>query len=294
MPKYSVQDLVSHLRRLGLNEGDTVLVRASLSKVGEIDGPGKRSEKILEALLSAVGEEGTILALSFTKAFLFPNKHPDYIFSSKTPPISGGLANVMVNWPTSIRSHHPTNSFVAIGKKAEIILQGHDERAPCFFPLEKLIELNGKMVLIGCVDESPGFSTVHLAQHHLQLSTKTIFKKLLSVRYIAKNGEIALFRKRDYPGCSMGFYRFYSQYVREGKLLTGWVGDAYSIAIKAAEAYEIEYAALKRNPKAALCFNRDCEFCRGGVYYNLSDWPGFYFRHIPKIIRKLWEYSSGN
>lgn len=287
----SINDLIKHLRCLGLQEGDTVLVRASVRKIGDVLDDNKRSnasEKFIHALLSVVGNEGTIVALSFTKAFLFPKKNKDYIYSSVTEPITGGFASAMVNWPGSMRSNHPSNSFVAIGKHANDIIKDHGEKATCFHPMAKLIDHDGKMLLVGCVSESPGFSTVHLAQDHLGLSVKSLFSNKLGVYYRDKDGRVKLFKKKDIPGCSMGFYKFYSYYVKEGMLRTGWVGQAYSVSIKAKAAYEIERELLSTDPKIALCDDPACESCRGSLYYNLSDWPAFYFRYTFQIINKIF------
>jgi hypothetical protein len=64
----------------------------------------------------------------------------------------------------------------------------------------------------------------------------------------------------------------------------GRVGDAYSLAIKAADAYRIERALLSRNPRFALCDNPGCVFCRGSLYYNLGDWPVYYLWRVPSIL----------
>jgi aminoglycoside N3'-acetyltransferase len=288
MSEYKIEELTKQLRLLGLSEGDRVLIRASLKKIGEIEGNGNTPNKVIEAFLSAVGESGTIIALSFTKTFIFPKRHTDYVYSSSTPAITGGLANAMIKWPGAVRSKHPSNSFVAIGRDAKYILSEHDENATCFSPIAKLLELNGKMVLVGCVKDSPGYSTVHFAQNRLNLSTKTILKNVYGVYYRKENGAMALFKKTDIPGCSEGFSKFYSHYVKEGYLKTGFVGDAYSALINVTDAYNIEYDLLKKNPKIALCDNQNCIFCRAGVYYNKIDWTGFYLRMFPILLKKVY------
>jgi aminoglycoside N3'-acetyltransferase len=194
----------------------------------------------------------------------------------------------MVNWPGSVRSAHPSNSFVAIGKYANDLLKDHNEKTSCFYPMNKLLALDGKMILIGCVKESPGFSTVHLVQDHLKLSTKSLFSKIFGVYYMQEDGCLGLFRKKDIPGCSMGFANFYAHYVSEGKLRMGWVGDAYSIGIMAKDAYDIEYALIKKDPKIALCDSPHCESCRGSLFYNISDWPLYYAGNISRICKKFF------
>jgi aminoglycoside N3'-acetyltransferase len=281
---YTTEDIAEQLRALGIHEGDTVLARGSVRSIGTIFGPGRPREKVIRALLSALGAEGTLVGLAFTRTFLFPRKHREYVFDRHTPPTTGGFASAMVEWPGSVRSGHPSNSFVAIGRNAELILNGHDERAGCFSPIERLLELDGKMLAMGIPPENPGFSTVHLAQFHLGLSTRSIMANRLGVHFVRPDGSVGVFRKRDVPGCSRGFHKFYAHYVRQGKLEIGRVGDAYSLAIKAADAYRIERALLSRNPRFALCDNPGCVFCRGSLYYNLGDWPVYYLWRVPSIL----------
>jgi aminoglycoside N3'-acetyltransferase len=288
MSRYTLEQIADHLRTLGVKAGDVLLVRASVRKIGEIEGQDKKSDQLIKALLMAVGETGTIVSLSFTKTFVFPKRHRDYVYSRYTPATSGGLANAMIHWPGAVRSLHPSNSFVAIGQGAADILKGHDENTTCFFPMEKLLIQDGKMILIGCIEDSPGYSTVHLAQDRLKLSTRTIFKNRFGVYFQKENGTVSLFRKKDFPGCSMGFSNFYTYYVKAGQLKIGFVGDAYSALIKARTAYNIEYDLLKKDPTIALCNNENCEFCRGGVYYNMGTWPRFYLRKLPVIISRIY------
>lgn len=273
---------------LGLDKGDVVLARVSLRKLGNVEG--NRAEVFIRALLEVVGPEGTIAALAFTRFFRSPGKYKDYIFDLTTPPYTGGFAAALVNWPGALRSPHPTNSWVAFGKSANVLLAGHDETASCFFPIKRLMDLGGKLILVGCVADSPGFSTVHYAQEQQGLSGRNIHAGRQGV-YFRKNSEVRLFKRKDIPGCSKGFHNFYGYYVSEGILNVAYVGDAYSIAASARDIYKIEYNLLKQNPKIALCDDPYCFHCRGSLLYNLSDFILFYLRlarlYLIKAVRML-------
>ena len=277
MSEYNIKDLAKGLRLLGINKNDVVLVRASLSKIGIVGG--RRSETFIRALIETVGQKGTIAALTFTRVFRSPKKKKNYVFESTTPPVTGGFASAMLNWKGAVRSCHPTNSWVAIGKYADKLLSGHDENTSCFFPIKALMDLEGKLILVGCVSDSPGFSTVHYSQYQLGLSTRNINSCREGV-YMRLGSTLKLFKRKDIPGCSKGFHNFYGNYVRAGLLKTAFVGDAYSISINARDAYKIEYSLLKQNPKKALCKDLDCKHCRGSLKYNLIDFPKFYLRKI--------------
>lgn len=275
MNKYTVEDLASDLCNLDLRSGDIVLVRAALRKLGDVEG--NRAEVLIRALLEVVGVEGAILGLAFTTFVQFPERHPKYVVDSSTPLYSGGFAAALTAWPGAIRSSHPTNSWVGIGQAAEEILREHDEGKACFYPIKTLMDMSGKLALIGCVSDSPGFSTVHYAQLELGLSRKSIKSGKEGV-YFRKNGQVRLFTRDDVPGCSRGFHRFYGDYVKRGILKTAFVGDAFSICADADRAYKIEYDILSKNPKYALCDDPLCSTCRASWFYNLGDMLPYYVR----------------
>jgi aminoglycoside 3-N-acetyltransferase len=285
--KYTVDDLVRGIKGLDIKRGDTVLVRAALRAIGDIDQNQKRSIALLQALLDVVGAEGTIVGLAFNRPSLFPKKNENSIITAQTPPMNGGLAIEMVNWPGAMRSQHPTNSFVAIGRLAGELVMGHDETATCFHPMKKIIEYDGKLILVGCVRSSPGFSTTDFALEELGFATRSISSGWQGV-YYERDHEVRLFKRKDVPGCSRGFYKMYSHYVREGKLRTGFVGDAYSVTINARDAFEIDTRILKENPKYTLCDRPDCFCCRGSRLYNKSDMPKYYISQAIPILRFLW------
>jgi aminoglycoside 3-N-acetyltransferase len=269
--------LVSGLAALGLDAGDTVLVRAALKAIGETAEPVATA--LIAALLDVLGPEGTVVGLSFTPASPVWRKDNSYIFRPSQPSLTGGFAAAMTEWPGAARSRHPTNSFVAIGARAVELLADHDHRTPCFYPMNKIVEWKGKMVLVGCAASSPGFSTVHLAQEHLGLSTQTVFPGMFGTLF-EHDGEIDWFRRLDEPGCSMGFSKFYADYVRTGLLRIANVGDAYSLGVPAAPAYALERSLLENDRTAALCDRRDCFACRGIWRYNWRDLPTYWLKAL--------------
>lgn len=283
-----INSLVDDLGRLGIAKGDVVLVRASLKKIGI---PGERiGETLVNTLLNAVGDEGTIVGLTFTRNFFLPRIDKKYIFNAQTPSTSGGFTGAMLAHPKAVRSMHPTNSYVAIGRDAHAILDHQDESSTCFSPIEKIVDMDGKMILIGCVFNSPGFTTVHLAQEKLGLSSRSILKGLIGV-YYQKDSQIKLFKKRDFGGCSDGFYKLYSHYVRNEKLICGEIGNAYSIGIKAKDAYTIDYNVIKNDNKYPLCDNPRCFSCRGTWWYNKSDMVKYYLINMVGVIKRF-RYQS--
>lgn len=267
IPSLHTDACVSQLQALGLARGDTVLVRAATSAIGTVSGENNRPDFLTDAILETIGPEGLLLGLSFSKSdwiFRFPKKEP---YDTGEPAVTGGLVAAMLRRPHAYRSDHPTNSFVAMGEGASAFLADHDAEAACFAPIRKLIARRGKMMLIGCEQTSPGFSTVHLVQHDLGLDTRTWMGLILGRRYLAKDGSVRWYRKKDVPGCSMGFGKFYEPYRAEGILREGKVGEANGLLIDAAAAYDVEHGIVSRDPTAALCDRDCCMTCRLGWFY---------------------------
>lgn len=283
---YSIEKLKNDLENLGITKGDTVLVRADLGVIGKIET--KKREDYINFILEVVGEEGTIVGLSFTSGF-FIKKNKNDFFDGKNKSYTGAFANTMLSHPKAIRSTHPTNSYVAIGKNAQYILENHDENSGAYEPIRKIVELSGKMILIGCVESSPGFTTTHLAEVDLGLHKRIIFPTLNRV-YYKKNDEIKLFKRKDLGSCSSTFYRFYGHYVKNELLQQGYIGNAYSILIDAKKAFDLDLKILESNPKITLCENPSCMLCRARRWDNLIDMPMFVVRNIiPKIVRKVFK-----
>ena len=276
------QDLAAALHKLGVFEGDTLLVRADLGEIGRL--ATKNRMDYLNALIAAVGSEGTIIGLSFT-AGSFLKRDKKNIFDGTNKSYTGAFANLMLTHPSAIRSMHPTNSYVAIGKNAMKIIEGHNENSGAYEPIRRLIALNGKMLLIGCVDKSPGFTTTHLAEVDLGLH-KRIIAPWLTTCFYKKGKDVFLFKRIDLGSCSSTFYRFYGYYVYEKKLIQGYVGNAYTVMIDARAAYETDLKVLNKHPKITICDNPDCFLCRARRWDNLKDAPLFWLRKSVRLIKR--------
>ncbi|MCK4348933.1 MAG: AAC(3) family N-acetyltransferase [Thermoplasmatales archaeon] len=261
---YTKEDIIRSLHELGLRKGDVCVARAALREIGNVHS--KRSAIVLDALLDTVGKDGTIVALTFTNAYRLPlNPHnPKYVFTKDTPTYAGGFSKECLSRPDAIRSRHPVTSFCAIGKDAHFILDGHDEKSSCYEPIGRVIEKKGKLLLIGAMDTSPGFTTVHWAQWLLGFATKSIDKNKTGAYYYDKDGQKKLYIREDIGGCSRGFYNFHNHYRKAGILSEGYIGDAPCMLIEGEKALAIEMALIKSDPCFPLCNYPACRMCRIG------------------------------
>lgn len=277
-----VASIVDDLAAMGVSLGDTVVVRADMGAVGRI-----RRQDFLDALLMAVGSEGTVVGLAFTEASFIKRANPSAPFTPATPSYAGSLPNTMLAHPEAKRSSHPVCSFVAIGKDARQIVAGHGPDSPSYEPIRRVIAANGKMLLIGCVASSPGFTTTHLAEYDLGLHRRIIMPWLSNVYYIDENGATRLFRLRDGGLCSKSFVKFYSLYVESGILQTGHVGQAYSALVPAAEAYKVDRTKLAKEPRFNVCGDPDCFICNMRRWDRIQHVPLFLIRNSRRIFRRM-------
>ena len=272
-----INDLVS----IGLKEGDIVLVRADLSKVGRLEE--KNKNVYLESILEVIGVSGTLVGLAFTKDYMF-RINQDYIFDGTNNSYIGAFANLMLTHDKSKRSTHPTNSYVAIGRYADAITSNHTEKSGAYEPIRKLIELNGKMLLIGCVNSSPGFTTTHLVEIDLGLYKRIIFPTINRVLF-KKDNKIKLFKRKDLGACSASYMNMYAHYIKNESLYTGFIGNAFSILISAKDAYDIDLSIAKNNPKFNICDNDKCFMCNTRRWDRLHKAPLYWIKLILHYIK---------
>lgn len=138
----SKQDVVEGLRLLGLTKGDLVQVHSSLSAFGHVEGG---AETVVDALLAAVGPEGTVMVPTF-------NHGSEDIFDLRTSPsTNGAITNALRLRPEAHRSMHPTHPYAAIGPLAALLTSEHLHVGTFGLrsPLGKLAALGGKVLLLG-------------------------------------------------------------------------------------------------------------------------------------------------
>ena len=170
---------------------------------------------------------------------------------------------MMVRHSEAVRSTHPTNSFVAIGRYAKLILSGHDEKSSAYAPVGKIIQMNGKMALVGTVNntENPAFLTGHYYERELGLYRRSMLRFLGSVYYM-KGGKKLKYRRSDPGLCPRPASKLYAKYLMNEILLQGYIGNAYSILTNAVDAAKIDREYRQKYPrKLTICRDLSCINC---------------------------------
>ena len=277
----SRKEIQNNLIQSGIKSGDILFVKASLRNMGKINS--RNRDDYLSAFLDVLGPEGTLIAPSYTDcSFLF--RDPNKIFNLSLKSDSGALSNLMLTHPDAYRSSHPTNSCVAIGKYSKDILLSHTPKSGAYDPFKSIIEMNGKIALIGCGTNNPGFPTVHYAEVELGYHKKLIFPSLNTI-YYKDNNSTTLFKRKDLGSCSSTFGRFYEFYINNELLTQTQIGNAYSLIISAADAYAIDKTILKKYPRITICDSKNCSHCNARRWDNLHKLPAFI---VHRLLKKLF------
>lgn len=179
LPLTTEDDIYEGVRDLGVAPGDTVIAHVAMSEFGFVAGG---ATAVVDALRRAVTDEGTLVMPTMTKQCADPRHWPDDRFEEyrdeiieALPPFRpevtpargmGVVPECFRNYPDTVRSQHPDVSFAAWGADADYVVADHeyDYGLGRNSPLEKVYELDGKVLLLG-VDHHDCNTSLHLAQY---------------------------------------------------------------------------------------------------------------------------------
>ena len=156
-------DLVRDLVAIGVRRGDLLMVHSSLRSIGFVDaGP----ETVVEALLRAVGPEGTLVVPTFTYPF---TQDPTFVFDPvHTPSGMGAISEAARRRPEARRSIHLAHSVAAIGSLAETIATSGGASAwDADSPMRQVFDRNGRYLLLGVPYQN--LTAMHLCEVWLGL-----------------------------------------------------------------------------------------------------------------------------
>jgi aminoglycoside 3-N-acetyltransferase len=148
-------ELTTQLLELGITPGAVLLVHASFSTVGPLEGG---PPALISSLRLAIGPDGTLVMPSMTD----DDDHP---FDPRTTPClgMGVLADTFWRLPGVKRSDSP-HSFAAVGPEAARITADHPLDVPHGLnsPVGRVYQLDGQVLLLGVGHNAN--TTIHLAE----------------------------------------------------------------------------------------------------------------------------------
>ncbi|MEA2647398.1 MAG: aminoglycoside 3-N-acetyltransferase [Chloroflexota bacterium] len=247
----TVAELAADLRRLGVREGDLLMVHASLRRIGPVEG---RAEGVVRAIERAVGPDGTMMMiLGSDDPFDWVNKHPeaeraalladaepfDYLATPVLPEV-GTLAEVVRTLPGTVVNDHPDARFAARGRRAAELLAGvpWDDYYGGGSPLDRLVRWGGRILRLGANPDT--VTALHHAEWLAEVPNKMRVVRHRRVRR-GEGAEIVRIDTLDdeegivdYPGEDY-FAVILKAYLGDGRGATGRVGEAESELIDAAD-----------------------------------------------------------
>jgi aminoglycoside 3-N-acetyltransferase len=295
MADISRKSIVQDFYNLGVVKGDIIFITSDLYSVGLYYKNKKETLKEwIEILLEVVGEKGCIIMASYTDTFFRFQKDKNIIFNRYSKTNVGPLSNFLIDDPRSVRSKHPTNSCIGIGYEVEKILDDHDENSLSYSVLGKIIEQNGKFLLIGTLDKKNAPQTMHYAQEVLGYTLQTPYKGLFQTYYEDDKKSLKIFTRKDYGGCSRGAYALYGTLIVNNAIFFGFIGNAYSAIMDGKKSFEVILEVLKKNRKLIRCEDKNCTDCYGNIHTNGFKVIPHYLRKILRIIKSGQIIKKGN
>ena len=148
--KYTSQDIIDAMSRMGVKSGDVVCIHASMKEFYNFQGT---AQELIDAITNFLTPEGTLMmpAMPFNDLrFVDLDK---YIFDPQNAKTAAGhLAETFRNYPGVYRSINIQHSVCAWGKHAEWLTQDHHKGHNCwdeYSPYFRMSQLNGIVVNLG-------------------------------------------------------------------------------------------------------------------------------------------------
>ncbi|MFC3749296.1 aminoglycoside N(3)-acetyltransferase [Paenibacillus sp. GCM10012306] len=175
----TVETLAEDFRRLGVQEGMTLIMHSSFKSLGEWVAGGPVA--VILALEEVLGEEGTLVMPTHSSDLSDPSGWsrppvPEAWWTSiremmpaYDPDMTllrgmGVIPDTFRKQKGVKRSSHPVHSFAAWGKHRDVIIDGHglDFGLGEHSPLARIYDLNGSVLLLGV--ENLNNTSLHLAE----------------------------------------------------------------------------------------------------------------------------------
>jgi aminoglycoside 3-N-acetyltransferase len=264
-PKVSPDELTEGFQRLELNEGDSVMMHASLESFGEVDGG---AAMVLHRLLGVLGKGGTLMMPTFTSVTRHSTTHDDYAkpgcwcegkedrhipFIPELQPDKniGSISHRLCSWPASRRSRHPAYSFAAVGKHTDELVREYAPLDP-LLPIKKFLGHDPLVLMVGTeLDSTPA---IHVAEE------KRIASKFVKERALTVSSKGTVWVDVKALGCSKGFGKLHA-HLSPKEYTETKIGLALIKIYPMRKLIDSALALLDTRPRGLVCDNRTCLSC---------------------------------
>jgi aminoglycoside 3-N-acetyltransferase len=235
--------LVDEFKKIGIKEGDSILVHCSLSKIGFVnDGP----KTVVDALVEVVGNSGTLLFPTFSAAGRNKTHLEEQPFFDikNTPSQMGAITEYFRKLTNVSRSFHPTDSVAASGPLAEYFTNSHFGQLTPYnenSPFRKLCNKNGKILMLGTTLNG-ACTNLHTLEDAVDFRYPVYDEKIFDVKMIDVNGDESMMKTKvhnpDYSA-KRNCDALKPMFEKESVLINGSVGEASCMLIDANKMLEV-------------------------------------------------------
>jgi aminoglycoside 3-N-acetyltransferase len=260
---FSRHELADDFRRLGVTAGDTVMVHASVRAVGPIAGG---PDQIHLALKDALTPAGTLMMYASCpehydevgRGNLTAEQERDVLqklpafdaLTARSQRDNGTLVEFLRTYPESIVNDHVAR-FVCWGRNAGTLLSqqpwsyafGHGSA------LERFVQLNGKILLLGCDHDTVTF--LHYAEHILDVPGKRVARFVVPINV---NGQRVWRQMEEFDSSGEGahpawpdrfFARIVDAYLERTANAGGRVGNAAAFLVDSRGLLDFALEAMR-------------------------------------------------
>ncbi len=265
-------DIERGLRELGLANGDRVLLHSSVVSVGELEGG---ADALIDAFLTVIGKEGTLLAPCFAALGIVPE--------------------TLKKRPGAVISPCPVGTVVALGRDAEALCRDHwipDSPHAEDTPYGRLAERGGFICLFGVDQDRNTFL------HGIEARLKLPYLGEVSEKFTTPDGTVREKTWHYYPGPHRDFIGLDHRLLAAGAMRIGRIGNAEVRLMPAAELLKVGLEIGSEHPDFVLCDNPECADCtkqRAALFsariasesFKLSASSQLAGRYVDEIVEQL-------
>jgi aminoglycoside 3-N-acetyltransferase len=186
----TTEELIKNLQKIGIQPGDSVLVHSSLSRIGHLkDGP----KTFVDALIAAVGDEGTILMPTSPNNVFQLNyiRNTPFFDVLNSPSKTGAITEYFRKLPNAVRSLHPTEPVSAVGKLAKYYTKDHFNQLTPYnknSPFYRVSEQKGKILYVGVTLSMAG-TNLHTLEDAVDFKFPVYYKDEFEIDVIDEKGQ---------------------------------------------------------------------------------------------------------
>jgi len=191
------RSLIDDLKRIGVVEGDSLLVHSSLSRIGHLENG---AQTFIDALLEAVGPEGNILMPTSPNNVFQLNyiRNTPCFDVLNSPSKTGKITEVFRTMPGVRRSLHPTEPVSAIGPLAEYFIKDHFNQITPYneqSPFYRISEKKGKILYVG-VGLSMAGTNLHTLEDAVDFKFPVYYPDVFDFEVIDEDGKSHLIKTK--------------------------------------------------------------------------------------------------